>query len=282
MNSSRTFTVMNDLTSSSASGCLVINAPNVVLDTHNHSMTGNGAGIGIHVKSTAVNAFIEASAQATVLITGFATGVQDDANGMTIDAAAIDGNSDVGVMINGASNSSVDDSNINGIVSGSAQGIGVLILNGSGNQVHDCDADHNTSYGVEINGGSNNAVIDSNAAHDGKYGIWIRGSSGNRVQDATANSNGNTGIYIGCADTAGPGGSCSTPGTGSKNVIQHGHADSNGVNGIGVDSDDLQNQIGHSHAGGNGTEDLIDENTSCATNLWFLNSFSTASQICIN
>jgi hypothetical protein len=213
----------------------VIQAPNVVLNTNNHSLTGNGAGIGIHVLSSALNTFIEASAAANVLITNFATGIQDDANGMTIDAAAIDGNSGVGVMINGASNSSVDDSNINGIVSGNAQGIGVLILNGSGNQVHDCDADRNTSYGVEINGGGNNAVYDSNAANNGKYGIWIRGSNGNRVQAASANSNGNTGIYVGCADTAGPGGSCSTPGTGSENVIEHGRADTNGVNGIGVD-----------------------------------------------
>jgi hypothetical protein len=81
-----------------------------------------------------------------------------------------------------------------------------------------------------------------NAANNGKYGIWIRGSNGNRVQAASANSNGNTGIYVGCADTAGPGGSCSTPGTGSENVIEHGRADTNGVNGIGVDSGDLQNK----------------------------------------
>src|SRR5260370_28612290 len=130
MNSSKTFTVINNLANSTNSDCLIIKAPNVVLNINNHSMTGNGAGIGIHILSSATDAFIEARAASNVPITSFATGVQDDANGMTLDSAAVDGNSDIGVMFNGTSNSSVDDSNVNG------NGKGVLIMNGGKNEGH--------------------------------------------------------------------------------------------------------------------------------------------------
>jgi hypothetical protein len=265
------------LTSSSASiACIDITAPNVVLNLGGNNLTGPGGVVtaaGVHVESSAKNVFIEAK---NAKITGFDNGIQDDADGMTFDAGSLNGNSANGMLINGASNSALDDSfaNTNGVA-------GVFIMNGSNNQVHDSDTDSNTHYGVEINGGNNNVVQNSNANSNGFYGIWIRASSSNRAHDIDAKTNGNSGIYIGCADTAGPGGACSTPGTGNLNVLENVPVSGNSVAGIGIDTGDLQNQVGHNNTGGNGT-DLVDKNAACGTNLWFLNKFTTASQVCIH
>jgi hypothetical protein len=274
---SKVFTVTVALTSSSASiACIDITAPNVVLNLGGNNLTGPGGAVtaaGVHVESSAKNVFIEAK---NAKITGFDNGIEDDADGMTFDAGSLNGNSANGMLINGASNSALDDSlaNTNGVA-------GVLIMNGSNDQVHDSDTDSNALYGVEIDGGSANVVQDTNVKSNGTYGIWIRGSSSNRVHDVDATLNANTGIYIGCADTTGPGGACSTPGTGTLNVLEDGPVSGNSVAGIGIDTGDLQTQVGHNNTAGNGT-DLVDENASCGTNLWFLNKFTTASQVCIH
>ncbi len=250
-----------------------------------HKITGPGGaatGAGIHVLASGNGAFIDGVNQN---VSGFGTGILVEASDVAMAFLELVSNAQFGLKIDGGSRNSLYNSDAgksNDASSGNGTA-GVLINNGTGNLIDDIHADNNGSYGIEISGGSNNALHDIDGDLDGIYGIWINGSNGNRLVFSTGRSNGDLGLYIGCSPTGGVGGAC--PGgaaASSTNVVSNGQFDLNTTAGIGIDSGDLANQIGLNEIISNGSADAVDANTTCGTNLWFLDSIGlTPAQICV-
>jgi hypothetical protein len=215
--------------------CLTVAAANVTLTLLN-TITGHGHGIGIHVRRSGKR-FTLVSGQ----ISGFAIGIQDDADNASISELLANNNADTGVLINGASGSSFH-----------------------GN------ANHNGVAGVHIKSATGTDVHETFAMGNGTYGLWVDSSTNTAIDDCITGSSGKAGIYLGCS-VNGPGGSC--PGVSTGNKIGSGEADD--VLGIAIDPGDLQNVI----TGLNGAASQ-DSNSNCGTNLWMGNTIRSPSQPC--
>jgi hypothetical protein len=183
---SGTYTVTADLSSSQGTtavgDCIAIKASNVILNTHQFSITGPGAGTstgaGIDVLKDAGGAFIEVDSD----LEDWKYGLEVQGKNTIADDAEYEDNL-VGVFLNGA----------------------------TGANINDFDAPDNTVYGVWIRGGKDNQIncagFDDNlgtglyiGCHDddtrGTKCKGVKPSSGNRIYDFNSDDNGDAGVVI--------------------------------------------------------------------------------------
>ena len=139
----------------------------------------------------------------------------------------------------------------------------------------------NGTAGVEINGGNSNNLNNFVAQNNSNYGVWIRGASNNQFNCANTDGNFNIGTFVGCSAT-GIGGKCKPKAVAKRNKIYDFSSDSNTNFGIVIDKGNNGNSVSDTAAQSSGTFDMDDENPNCDHNLWFLNPFDTASQLCID
>jgi parallel beta-helix repeat protein len=237
---------------SAASGdCIDVSAPHTVLFLNGKKITGSGSGIGVHLLARANHSFIEGGNGA---VSGFAVGIEDDAAFLRADNFSADRNASGGVLLSGASNSTVSN----------------------------FEASHNGSYGVRLIRSNNSVVESAMATGNGAYGFWLDGAKGVRVDNFDVEQNATAGLYIGCAQN-GPGSACARGGkAGSSNVIYNGFADGNGPYGIAIDSGSAHNMVTSVESMNNKTADMLDAAANCGSDSWFGNAFSSASAACIN
>jgi hypothetical protein len=264
------FTTSGALISASASvDCIDITAANVVLILAGN-LTGPGGAVtadGIHLMSTASNSFVEGSSVVggtfnDHTISGFATGVQDDASGVIVDSVNANGNVQNGIALTSASNCIVGNSEAKG-----NSGIGMLSDGGSNNTFPNDGGDSNAD-GFEITGGSGNIISDSGASMNTTYGMWFRGSNKDAVKDSSADHS-LTNMYVGCAMSGGPTGKPCTPSVAPSNLnkIQE-SGFNNGTIGVAIDKGDSLNRVIVSGAVTNTSFDFIDKNGGCDHNVW--------------
>ncbi|MBF6559736.1 MAG: right-handed parallel beta-helix repeat-containing protein [Candidatus Binataceae bacterium] len=222
--------------------CLVITAPNVVLNLNTHTISGNTDADGIHVKPTASGVFIEGEG---ATIEKFGEGIEIDAANALVDNFTVTANSDAGVLLNRAQRADISF----------------------------FSATSNLNDGVRIARGAQNLLQSGTILDNGRYGVWIDGSSHNSVGNFDVESNGMGGIYIGCS-LAGPGLPCigKVPESNFNYVFSGIASVSNSVPqqyGIAIDLHDNYNPVVNVEASGNKPWDLFDVNPDCAGNSWF-------------
>ena len=227
--------------------CLVISGANVILYLNGFSISGGGSGVGVHVLSSAPNAFIEGH---EAMISNFAAGLE------------IDGSKDLAENFNAAHNTDA----------------GVLLNNAKQAKLSNFTADWNDGDGVRLYKGSYNTVAGSiDASDNARYGIWLYGSSHNSIGGFQVINNAVAGAYLGCS-TTGPGANgieCSPKSLVSKNnSLFSGVLGASGFGlqpyGVVIDLGGNSNRV--TNMNGNAFEtsgDLVDENPNCGTNDWF-------------
>lgn len=224
------------------SDCLVITAPNVVLNLNTHTISGNTDADGIHVKPTASGVFIEGEG---ATIEKFGEGIEIDAANALVDNFTVTANSDAGVLLN------------------RAQRADISLFSSTGN----------LTDGVRIVQGAQNLLQSGTITGNDRYGVWIDGASHNSVGNFDVESNGMGGIYIGCSQ-AGPGRPCigRVPESNYNYVFSGKVVNPNGGSqsyGVTIDLHDNYNRVVNVEASDNLKFNLYDVNPDCAGNSWF-------------
>ncbi len=175
--------------------CLDVKAPNVNLFLNGFDITGNSAGTGLHLLSSANNAMVQgikgkksASTTQDPTLSGWSIGLEvDSANGLIVDFKAI-GNTHVGVFLDKARNNNLNDfqANKNGVY-------GVWLEASSGNQINCSDAAKNGNTGIYVG-----------CSPNGPTGTACKGtgpSTKNKIYDNSTGNNTFAGIAIDLGQT---------------------------------------------------------------------------------
>jgi hypothetical protein len=243
---------------------------------------------------------------------GSITNVVVNLAGFTITQATANNGKGTGIGITGASGFNADSQNVyleglNGGVSAFATGVSVSSSSGTfgtnyvtvegvnagdngtgftetGNNasLSDISASSN-KVGVEVTACDNCSVNFADLESNSQYGIWLNDSDMVAVNSIFTTSNGVAGIYDGCNATT-PGTTCSSD-TGDNNQIFNSISENNpntttGL-GIYVDNGETNTSVSNNDASGN-KFDGFDKNTTCGSNHWFGNVFTTASPSCVH
>ncbi len=238
------YTLTRNLTSKGGD-CLIVIAPNVTLWLGAKNVTGAGAGIGLHVTSSATGFRCHGDDS---LLSNFAIGVQDDADGAVIESEGAENNTDTGVFVNGAKN---------------------VTLGQNG-------ANNNGKYGYHLLAASHTMIHNFSANSNGTYGVYIDGSDHTELDQFVAGdggANGLAGVFIGCS-RGGPGGICDS-GPSNFKYVSHGSQQNNKW-GLVVDGGSGNNVLADTLEANNVNFDVFDSNANCGTNLWFFDAFKTS------
>ncbi|MGH7813868.1 MAG: hypothetical protein ACREQI_07685 [Candidatus Binataceae bacterium] len=272
-------------TVAAATDCIHVTAPGVTIDLAGFTITGhNGKANGIVIMPKAVGASIVSSTSGGT-ITGFDTGILDQASSARIEGLSITNNTTAGVVVSGPPSVSGTPPIIDGSV------IAGNLITGNG------------QYGVEL-ASTTHCMVDRNSQIGGSYGIvsgntdigvWIANASGAQLTaDNVVSWNelieiGGSRIEAGAS--ANPA-SCS----GSASAATLGNIIAN--NSLPLDADNSQYGIALQcnsaedtavlandvPFGAGAIDDLFDGNTSppCGSNFWGANTFGTSNQSCIH
>jgi parallel beta-helix repeat protein len=185
------------------------------------------------------------------------------------------GNSDAGILINGAKRSVAADlqSSYNGAE-------GVRVKDSPGVRLSNLSAVSNQKSGIWLDNASDATISTATAASNGRYGIWLLGSSRDLITDCNGTSgNGDTGILIGC----GAGGQCGGEEKKSDdNRVTNSGAPGNQMAGIVIGKNSRENIVTVTHNDGNPDQhDMVDLNSHCSNNIWY-NNTGSPNQSCIH
>jgi hypothetical protein len=257
------YIVTANLAPAPGTNCILISAPGVTLNLNHFTLTGTGSAIGIDILPAATGAHVVGGT-----ITGFTTGLLDNASSALLEGLTIRANVGNGVIIRAANGSVLDSSTITG-----NGGNGVYMPNTRGGLVE---------YNLQISG---------NGTSGPGYGVWIQNNASATLSNnniVAANNFGSGGaqlaaVWIG----ASPGAplTCATaaaPSTGNI-IVANQNMNSNAVVGIGLECPTAtKNTVTDNHAAGNVSFDLFDGNTTCDANSWVANVFGTTNQACVH
>ncbi len=231
--------------------CIDVDAAHTVVFLNGRQLKGSGSGVGVRFFPRAKFSFIEGG---NSTLSGFAIGVEDDASNLRGDNFNANSNTNGGVLVNGAKDSTFSNFQASG----------------------------NGSFGIDFVQGSNNVAEGAQAISNGGYGIWLHGSKDVRIDNFDVEQNGIAGVYVGCS-SQGPGNAC--PGAkhiSSANQIYDGFVDGNGPYGVVIDSGATANLITSVESMNNKTSDMLDLGK-CGSDSWFGNIFANATPSnCIN
>lgn len=270
--------------------CIMIAAPNVFLNLTGVTISGTGAGTGLHVKSK--GAMIVGGQ-----ISGFEVGILAESK-VLLEEPDVQHNSGDGIQLSGAGLSKImggtsSSNGGNGVTISGSKSFSVITFEASGNtgsgimvsgsragNISSLTALGNGAYGVEVIGSIKTKIIATHVDLNGIYGVYLKASSGNEVSspDGTIHCNGRIDVYLGCSDTDGPDGTaCRIPS--SANVIDNVTVFGTNVNpyGIVIDLGNTGNKVRDSNASTDTVYDMYDANEA-DQNLWSGNTFTTANQ----
>ncbi|HYL59322.1 MAG TPA: right-handed parallel beta-helix repeat-containing protein [Candidatus Acidoferrales bacterium] len=285
-----TYTVMNDLNDGQGltpnGNCLEISADHVLLDLMGNALIGSGSGTAIVIQKTAQFAVIQGTdpnEAAQAIVNSWNIGIEDDGNNATIELFRQiggnqfnpHGNTTYGVVLNGVSNTTVDDFN----ASFNGQD-GLLVVGGGSHRFMNFDTTNNGADGVALNASNGNTLFNCTTTGNGGQGVLMISADSNQVFTGAINGNQKNGILLGCGKSAGA--SCGSHGSNFNRVSDSG-ANGNQAAGIVIDKGSSANAITSLKAQGNGGSfDAIDSNSRCDDDTWFNNTFGTVSQSCIH
>jgi len=274
-----TYTVKAALTAGAGADCIHVTAPGVTIDLGGFTLTGKPKSgthpTGIVILPKAAGALITTTTTGGS-ITGFATGIVDEASSARIENLSVADNTTTGIEIMGTGSGSTP------FVDGSV--VADNIIDGNGN------------YGVYMQDTIHCMVDRNNQISDSAdIGVWIKNTASaavladNVVSWNQLNEIGGTRIEVGYTGVPS---TCSTiAGASAGNIIANNSVPfdpgANSLYGIGVECDSAVEDTvyGNDVGSGAGTaDDLFDGNTSppCDSDRWAGNTFASSNQSCIN
>jgi len=258
-----TYDIFPHATLHSNGDCLVVKAPNVIVQTMVATITGNGTGAGIHILASAVNFQFFGFAG---VINNFNVGILDEANNAAInnDYGApmwIGDQVSTGILLNGVVGSQVNGAGVHALFNG------VFIHGGHNNLI----TGYETQIEVGGTGGSSECCFEAISSDSDAIRV-DNGSYGNVIFQALVVKGGSDGAGIHV--------------TGNSRLNFVGRSQVNGAGtGIRVEKDAGYNTVVKNSVTGN-TLDLFegnppDGNPPCDGDFWTANVFGTSNSSCI-
>src|SRR5208282_1145646 len=255
-----TYNVVNNLTATG--DCIDVTVPGVTINLAGFTLTGNGSGAGINIKSGKSGAYIAGPG----IIQEFNIGVSDSANSALIEDLLIAGNTTGGILLSGVDGSVVDGNPsiwFNGVY-------GILLVNTTnclveGNMDIVANGNGTTGYGIWIQNSSTTTTL----SHDNVIAGNMTGPPGPATQVL--------GIWVGYNGTVS---ACPTAAPSEANLItRNGPVLMSTQIGIGLQCNTATGTtVLNNAAYSSGLFDLYDGNPSCGTNLWDIDAFGTSNQ----
>lgn len=184
-----TYSLTSSISTSASTDCIVVNAASVslYLDGNNVQSSAN-SGIGVHVMPTASAVVVVGGGLLSSIVSGFATGLENDAPGTLVYDFATE-NNHLGIVNSGA--------NAIFLLVGaqSNTGNGIVISNGTGVRLNNFETDSNTGNGVVLYNASG-AVLSAFDASSNFAGVKIYGGGSNTLASFTSDNNRASGVWI--------------------------------------------------------------------------------------
>ena len=139
--------------------CIAVKSPNVFLSLEGVTISGAGAGLGIHLLSTAKNSFVQGAPGSSIsMISGWTVGIQDEATDSVIENVATVQNSSAGIVVQKAEFVRLNEITSTGNTSG------IWLDSSSFGQVSDSPSiSNNTGSGILVGCGANCSSPASNS-----------------------------------------------------------------------------------------------------------------------
>ena len=257
------YIVTANLAPAAGANCIVVSAPGVTINLNHFTLTGTGSAIGIDIQAAGTGAHVVGGT-----VTGFTTGILDNASSALLEGLTVRGNTGNGVFMKTANASVLGTSSITGNGAN-----GVYLAN---------TRDGIVEYNTQISG---------NGASGPGYGVWIQNNSSATLSYdniVAGNNFGNGGtqlaaVWVGASTNAPL--TCvatSAPSTGNI-IVGNQNMNTNAVVGIGLEcAAATKSTVSDNHAAANVSFDLFDGNTTCDANSWVADVFSTDNQACVH
>ncbi len=236
---------------SSSGTCLVLDAKGISLDLAGHAVHGSGEGVGsgVQILPVATRAQVTSSLPGAT-VSGFGTGIEDDAGGADVRGPnlAVSGNVGIGVFLDGAGHPV------------------------TGSQVQDVTLNANGRFGIYLQRADRDAVDRNRILGTGIYGIWVQSSSADRLVQNTVQHSGTAGIFLGCSNA----GMVEQPGCipSAHDLVLLSRLVDDGEFGVAIALGSLGGTVEGNLAAGASVDDLEDANPHCGTNRWTDNTGS--------
>ncbi len=186
------YTLQQDLTDSSSTGCIQITGPGVTLDCNGHKISGSGSGVGVSVPSAGQNTTIK-----NCEISGFEVGIvlPGHTYDFKLEDSSVVRNTGDGLKLDhhdyraAVRRSVISDNGGNGIW---------MVAHNYDFVVSDSTLDRNGKSGIDaLHHNYHMRILTSSASNNREYGVRIWDWSENSyVHGVTANDNGRVGILV--------------------------------------------------------------------------------------
>jgi len=181
--------------------CIHVNVPGVILDLGSTTLSTSPAGsasVGVLVTADAAGAVVRGTLDAPATVTGFGTGIEVDAPGVTLENLAAQTNT-VGIQMQGGAGYGT------ALAANNSARTGILI-NGPapGPYLGGVSVDGTLGFaGIELSGVHGALLVNLTVMGSATYGVWLRASLRNVIANFSVSRNTNAGIYLGCFRSGG-------------------------------------------------------------------------------
>ncbi|MEA2035931.1 MAG: NosD domain-containing protein [Nanoarchaeota archaeon] len=183
------YNLTNNITDSSSSKCIEIQANNVTLDCLGNKIDGNNiADYGIYVYKSTIEDTNITIKDCTVSDWASAGIYLHNANNNTLSNLNVSSNPDYGIYLDYSSYNTITNSTVD------SNHRGIYINYGSKNTIKNISASSN-SYGIYIDYSSNNTILNT-SSNNNAYGIRLSNNENNTVDSCYANDNTEYGIFL--------------------------------------------------------------------------------------
>lgn len=223
-------------------------ARDVLLDLGGHHLSGSGTGRGggVWIHAGATGAAVEDGT-----VTGFGTGIEDDAANTSLLHLTASANLGVGIFLVGARSAHLS--------------FDTLSQNGR--------------FGLYLQRTSASIAQANTIVASGIYGVFLQSSTLDTIAHNTIDGSGLAGVYAGCSN-AGPGSGAACPPS-RGDTIEGNRVGGRPAYGIALDAGQTENLVHGNMVSGARRFDLEDANTGCRANGWSGDSFHTANPLCL-
>jgi len=271
--------------------CIHVNVPGVTLDLGSTTLStppASATSVGILVTANAVGAVVRGALDAPATVTGFGTGIEVDASGVTLENLAAQTNT-VGIQMQGGAGYG------SALAANNSAHTGILISGpAAGPYLDGVSVDGTRGFaGIELSGVHGAFLTNLTVIGSATYGVWLLSSSRNVIVNFSVSRNTNAGIYLGCFRSGGILGKACTadppvpPSNGNILTSVNDPSSADGPSqpeqayGVAIAAGNVGNRIVGVEGSGNGNGsfgvDALDGNPNCAGNLWTGNQFVTTS-----
>ncbi len=192
-----TYHITDDISSSGKNACISISTSDVTLYGNDHTISGEGSGIGLEI--VGFESDVDNVKVRDLTITGWNFGIGiAQSNENTLENITVEGNNEGLVIMNAGKNTISDfvtrDNDENGIM---------VDWNAGENTFENFVADSNGVHGISLHNSHKNTFLDGDVRYNNEKGVFVSGngesgdpSTGNHFEGLNVTENRRSGLYI--------------------------------------------------------------------------------------